>query len=188
MAEDHFCSPQTLGKWPKNWAKSKYCCKAKHEDKDIPTDQGGGWSGATVKYSDLLEKKPAARKNQEENLSVPPNPASTVVAHQASEVSALPPHFPQAMQIDSPVIAHEVIRLDSPRRSPRKRKATSCPVAEPSAQRPAHDTLIQTWETDVFKFKNEIKGLKAEIFKLKKERGVLKRKLTMVEKKVLVLK
>ena len=55
LAEDYFCSPKTLGRWPKNWSTSKYCCKANHEDQELPTDRGGGgWSGATVKYSKLL--------------------------------------------------------------------------------------------------------------------------------------
>ena len=195
LAEDYFCSPHTLGKWPKNWANSKYCCKANHLDAEHPTDVGVGWSGAKVQYSELFEKKPAAKKNPQPPIAPPTADSQVLVPQESTVRTPTPPNLPQGtqvdnppfcpeeVQIDSPVIAHQVICVDSPRRSPRKRQATNAPGNEPVAQRPAHNTLINTWENDVFKFEKQIKRLKAEISQLKKERGVYKRKLTMEEKK-----
>ena len=110
-------------------------------------------------------------------------------AHTITQVSHVEerspsPVIPQGMEIDSPVIGHEVLCVDTPRQSPRKRQATHAPAMQPSTQRLAHDTLIKTWESDVTKFKMEIKSLKNEISKLKKERGVNRRKVTMLEKKI----
>ena len=56
LAEEYFCTPSTLGKWPPNWATSRYRCKASHHNPDHPKNDVHGWAKGNVKISQSFEK------------------------------------------------------------------------------------------------------------------------------------
>ena len=87
LAEEYFCNPKTLGKWPPKWANSKFQCKAKHDNLLHPTDKGRKWSQSAIKLSDKFKTK--IEEINCSDISVPNTPQSQQIISNSDSYSSM---------------------------------------------------------------------------------------------------